>query len=67
MEPSDRSGYNNPTDVLHGLPPGQPVPPGMNSMDVITNALANLKPAQMLDVLAQMKVRETSAPKASVR
>jgi cleavage stimulation factor subunit 2 len=43
-------------DLLANLPPGVPIPPGMSSMDVITRALTDIKPSQVLDVLAQMKV-----------
>jgi len=50
-------------DILKGLPPGIPVPPGKTALDMITEALTSIRPAQMLDVLAQMKTFVTSYPK----
>jgi len=50
-------------DILKGLPPGIPVPPGKNALDMITEALTSIRPTQMLDVLAQMKTFVTSYPK----
>ncbi|KAI0795523.1 hypothetical protein C8Q75DRAFT_746382 [Abortiporus biennis] len=43
------------TDFLANLPPGQPVPPGTTSMDMITEMLATADPVKILEVLAQMK------------
>ncbi|KZV75640.1 hypothetical protein PENSPDRAFT_646937 [Peniophora sp. CONT] len=40
---------------LKSLPPGQPLQPGMNALDVITQTLANTNPTQVVEVLAQMK------------
>lgn len=44
-------------DFLSQLPPGVPLPPGTSSMDHISNFLAATQPSQILEVLAQMKVR----------
>ena len=43
-------------DVLAGLPPGVPVPPGSTPLDVISKSLANIRPQQMIEILGQMKV-----------
>ncbi|VDB96634.1 unnamed protein product [Peniophora sp. CBMAI 1063] len=40
---------------LKNLPPGQPLQPGMNALDAITQTLANTNPTQVVEVLAQMK------------
>jgi len=49
-------------DILNSLPPGVPVPPGKSSLDVITQALTNIRTSQVLDVLAQMKTYVTNYP-----
>jgi cleavage stimulation factor subunit 2 len=43
---------------LTSLPPGIPVPPGSNALDMISQNLATIPPAQLMEVLAQMKVRQ---------
>ncbi|KAI0826197.1 hypothetical protein BC629DRAFT_57247 [Irpex lacteus] len=40
---------------LSDLPPGVPVPPGKTAGDLITEVLATTPPAQIFEVLAQMK------------
>lgn len=39
------------------LPQGQPLQPGVGATDAISQTLAALPPNQLLDILAQMKVR----------
>lgn len=38
------------------IPPGVPVPPGSNALDVISQVLATIRPAQLMEVMSQMKV-----------
>lgn len=52
----DRGGAN-PSAFLQSLPQGVPIPPGSTSLDTISQMLATANPAQILEVLAQMKVR----------
>ena len=42
---------------LKQLPAGAPLPPGTSSLDMISQTLATMNPAQLIEVLAQMKVR----------
>lgn len=44
-------------DPLAHLPPGVAIPVGSSALDVITKSLANVPPAQLLDILGQMKVQ----------
>ena len=46
---------------LHSLPPGVPVPPGASPLDMISQTLATMNPTQLVEVLAQMKVRLRSS------
>jgi cleavage stimulation factor subunit 2 len=41
---------------MSGLPPGLPVPAGSTALDVISQSLATIRPAQVMEVLGQMKV-----------
>lgn len=61
----DRDRYDNtrdhpkpqdPNSFLSGLPPGVPIPPGSTALDTISQTLATMSPAQLVEVLAQMKV-----------
>lgn len=55
----EREGSRRPTDpasFLSQLPHGTPLPPGVSAMDHISKVLAGIQPAQMFDILAQMKV-----------
>ncbi|KAH9077967.1 hypothetical protein EDB83DRAFT_2637308 [Lactarius deliciosus] len=40
---------------LHSLPQGVPVPPGVSALDMISQTLATMNPAQLVEVLAQFK------------
>jgi cleavage stimulation factor subunit 2 len=42
---------------LRNLPQGVPVPPGTSALDLISQTLATMNPAQLVEVLAQFKVR----------
>ncbi|EIM87344.1 uncharacterized protein STEHIDRAFT_78229, partial [Stereum hirsutum FP-91666 SS1] len=55
-----RGGGGGPIDrerdaFLKSLPTGAPLPIGMTSLDVISQTLATMNPAQLIEVLAQMK------------
>ncbi|KAH8905082.1 hypothetical protein BR93DRAFT_763512 [Coniochaeta sp. PMI_546] len=47
---------------LPPLPPGKELPPGVTCTDAISRTLNTLPPAQLLDVLAQMKQLATTDP-----
>lgn len=47
---------------LPPLPPGKELPPGVTCTDAISRTLNTLPPAQLLDVLAQMKTLATNDP-----
>jgi cleavage stimulation factor subunit 2 len=47
----DRSSF------LRNLPQGVPVPPATSALDMISQTLATMNPAQLVEVLAQFKVR----------
>ncbi len=51
------SSQGDPNAFLNNLPMGTPIPPGLNAMDAITQMLAAINPTQILEVLAQMKVK----------
>jgi len=42
---------------LRNLPQGVPVPPGTSALDMISQTLATMNPTQLVEVLAQFKVR----------
>ena len=44
------------TSFLRNLPQGIPVPPGTSALDLISQTLATMNPAQLVEVLAQFKV-----------
>ena len=47
----------DPKAFLTQLPQGVPVPPGSTAMNFITETLAKMDSASVIEVLAQMKVR----------
>lgn len=60
----DRDRYDNirdqpksqdPNFFLSSLPPGVPIAPGSTALDTISQTLATMSPAQLVEVLAQMK------------
>ena len=53
---------------LANLPPGVQVPPGSTALDTISQSLATMEPSQLIEVLAQTKVRtkRTSPPTSRV-
>ena len=59
----DRHGrHNDPNAFLASLPKGVPLLPGTNALDTTSHVLASADPSQILEVLAQMKVRPVSQP-----
>lgn len=38
------------------VPAGVPIPPGSSALDVISQVLATIRPAQLMEVMGQMKV-----------
>lgn len=58
-ERNERDRDRNPNTFLQSLPSGIPVPPGSTALDTISTMLARADPSQILEVLAQMKVRTT--------
>ena len=53
----DRPRPHDPNAFLGSLPPGVPVPIGSTCLDTISQTLATMNPNQLMEVLAQMKVR----------
>lgn len=58
----ERDGFREPRDkerdkdaFLRTLPPGMPLPPGAQVLDMISRTLATMNPGQLVEVLAQMK------------
>ncbi|KAH7928334.1 hypothetical protein BV22DRAFT_1083178 [Leucogyrophana mollusca] len=45
----------DPNAFLSNLPPGVPIPHGSTALDTISQTLATMNPAQLVEVLAQMK------------
>jgi len=54
-DPRGSSRGPDPNAFLQNLPPGVPVPIGSTALDTISQMLATANPAQILEVLAQMK------------
>ena len=52
----DTDGPKDKTSFLRNLPQGIPVPPGASALDMISQTLATMNPAQLVEVLAQFKV-----------
>lgn len=48
---------DDPKSFLSAVSQGVPLPPGTKAEDMITSTLATMPPGQVMDVLAQMKVR----------
>ena len=48
---------NDPESFLANVPPGIPVPKGSTALDSISQTLATMPPNQLMEVLAQMKVK----------
>jgi cleavage stimulation factor subunit 2 len=69
---SNAGGYSNgvsqsapqaaPAGNLPPLPPGKELPPGVSFHDAISRTLHTLPPAQLLDILSQMKSLATTDP-----
>ncbi|OAA67590.1 Nucleotide-binding, alpha-beta plait [Cordyceps fumosorosea ARSEF 2679] len=51
-----------PSSSLPPLPPGKDIPPGLTCTDAISRTLNTLPPAQLLDILTQMKTLATNDP-----
>ncbi|KAK9417068.1 putative RRM domain-containing protein [Seiridium unicorne] len=51
-----------PAGSLPPLPPGKELPPGVGFHDAISRTLHTLPPAQLLDILSQMKTLATTDP-----
>ncbi|KAK7753282.1 hypothetical protein SLS62_004801 [Diatrype stigma] len=51
-----------PAGALPPLPPGKELPPGVSAVDAISQTLNTLPPAQLLDILSQMKSLATTDP-----
>jgi len=51
----DSEGPKDKTTFLRNLPQGIPVPPGASALDMISQTLATMNPAQLVEVLAQFK------------
>lgn len=49
------SKHGGPSNFLKTLPPGIPLPAGVTALDSISTTLASIDPAQLTEVLAQMK------------
>lgn len=59
FDPRDTPVRNaDPNGFLQTLPPGVPIPLGATALDTISQVLATSNPTQILEVLAQMKVRD---------
>lgn len=55
-------GASNPSVSLPPLPQGKDLPPGVSCTDSISRTLNTLPPAQLLDILQQMKTLATADP-----
>lgn len=51
-----------PPDALPQLPPGVQLPAGLTAPDAISQTLSQIEPAQLLDILTQMKTLATTEP-----
>lgn len=56
------TNYSSQGSSIPPLPPGKDLPPGVKASDMISQTLATLPPAQLLDILAQMKTLATNEP-----
>ena len=50
------------SNLVGPLPPGVELPPGMTCPDAISRTMSALPPAQLLDILSQMKALATNEP-----
>ena len=65
VHPSNGMSSVLPTNAQSSLPPlpaGKELPPGVTCTDAISRTLNTLPPAQLLDILTQMKVLATNEP-----
>jgi cleavage stimulation factor subunit 2 len=53
----DSDGTKERASFLRNLPQGVPVPLGASALDMISQTLATMNPTQLVEVLAQFKVR----------
>ncbi|KAI0249799.1 hypothetical protein BJV78DRAFT_1225025 [Lactifluus subvellereus] len=51
----ESDGTKDRASFLRNLPQGVPVPPGASALDMISQTLATMNPAQLVEVLAQFK------------
>ncbi|QPC74846.1 hypothetical protein HYE68_005598 [Fusarium pseudograminearum] len=56
------TNYNAQPSTLPPLPSGKELPPGVSCTDSISRTLQTLPPAQLLDILSQMKTLATNDP-----
>ncbi|KAF3939672.1 Nucleolin [Dactylella cylindrospora] len=59
---SSNTGPSSGSSLLPPLPPGIEVPPNLEAPDVISKTLEALPPAQLLDIISQMKQLATQEP-----
>ncbi len=59
-ERDKQRGGPGPSNFLKTLPLGVPLPAGLTALDSISTTLASIDPAQLTEVLAQMKVNRLS-------
>lgn len=55
----DDARVHDPHSILPSLPPGIQIPNGSSALDYISQSLASMQPSQLMEVLAQMKVKDT--------
>jgi len=48
---------HDPNAFMAGMPLGVPIAPGSTALDTISNTLGTMNPSQLIEVLAQVKVR----------
>jgi cleavage stimulation factor subunit 2 len=53
---ASHSGSHASTFAKQTIPRGVQVPPGSTALDVISNVIASMQPAQMMDIMGHMKV-----------
>lgn len=59
---SSTTASGAPAGALPPLPPGKELPPGVSAVDAISQTLNTLPPAQLLDILSQMKSLASTDP-----
>lgn len=60
--PANGASYSAQPSSLPPLPPGKDIPPGLTCTDAISRTLNTLPPAQLLDILGQMKTLASTDP-----